>query len=377
MNSRNLTSRAGSTLQGISLLAGTVLLCISPVCAQVLHSSLTVPGERELPDAPIAHVSSGQQQANGQRDPGTITGALVDQNGTGVVNAHIQLSRDGQPLGKAAVSDEDGHYFLSDVSPGPFVLTVAVEGFAAQSFSGTLRPGENYSVPQISLSLATNVTEVRVELSTIEIAQEQMKDEVKQRVLGVFPNFYITYIPNAAPLSSKQKFQLAWKETLDPVNFIIVGATAGVEQARDQFTGYGQGAEGYGKRFGAAYGDLIIGTFIGSAILPSLLKQDPRYFYKGTGTVKERAFYAIANSVICKGDNGKWQFNYSQVGGSLIAGSISNLYYPSNDRNGAALTVENTLIGIGGSAVANLFQEFVLKRFTSHVPSGPTQTTTP
>ena len=337
MNSRNLTSRAGSTLQGISLLAGTVLLCISPVCAQVLHSSLTVPGERELPDAPIAHVSSGQQQANGQRDPGTITGALVDQNGTGVVNAHIQLSRDGQPLGKAAVSDEDGHYSLSDVSPGPFVLTVAVEGFAAQSFSGTLRPGENYSVPQISLSLATNVTEVRVELSTIEIAQEQMKDEVKQRVLGVFPNFYITYIPNAAPLSSKQKFQLAWKETLDPVNFIIVGATAGVEQARDQFTGYGQGAEGYGKRFGAAYGDLIIGTFIGSAILPSLLKQDPRYFYKGTGTVKERAFYAIANSVICKGDNGKWQFNYSQVGGSLIAGSISNLYYPSNDRNGAAL----------------------------------------
>ena len=331
---------------------------------------------RALPDTPLAQISAHPQQTGEQREPGTIIGTLVDQKGTGVVNAHIQLSQEGQPTGKGAVSDEDGHYSLSNVSPGPFVLTVIAEGFTSQSFSGTLRSGENYSVPQISLSLATNVTEVRVELSTIEIAQEQMKDEEKQRVLGVFPNFYITYIPNAAPLSTKQKFQLAWKETLDPVNFIIVGATAGIEQARDQFTGYGQGAAGYGKRYGAAYGDFIIGTYIGSAILPSLLKQDPRYFYKGTGTVKERALYAIANSVICKGDNGKWQFNYSQVGGSLIAGGISNLYYPSNDRNGAALTVENTLIGIGGSAVANLLQEFVLKRFTSHVPSGPTQSAT-
>ena len=373
MHFENPASRIQSLLKGTGLLA-SILLCSYPVCAQVLHSSLS--GERELPDTPIARVFSNEQQPNEQRDPGTITGALVDQNGSGVVNAHIQLSRDGKPIGKEAISDEDGHYFFSNVSPGPFVMTVVVEGFTSQSFSGTLRPGENYSVPQMSLSLATNVTEVRVELSTIEIAQEQMKEEEKQRVLGIFPNFYITYIPNAAPLSSKQKFQLAWKEILDPVNFIIVGATAGVEQARDQFTGYGQGAAGYGKRFGAAYGDLIIGTYMGSAILPSLLKQDPRYFYKGTGTVKERAFYAIAASVICKGDNGKWQFNYSQVGGSLIAGGISTLYYPSSDRNGAALTVENTLIGIGGSAVANLLQEFVLKKFTSHVPGGPTQTPT-
>jgi len=324
---------------------------------------------RALPDSPLAQISVHPQQTGEQREPGTIIGTLVDQKGTGVVNAHIQLSQDGQPTGKEAVSDEDGHYFLSNVSPGPFVLTVIVEGFTSQSFSGTLRSGESYSVPQISLSLATTVTEVRVELSTIEIAQEQMKDEEKQRVLGVFPNFYITYIPNAAPLSTKQKFQLAWKETLDPVNFIIVGATAGVEQARDQFTGYGQGAVGYGKRYGAAYGDFIIGTYIGSAILPSLLKQDPRYFYKGTGTTRSRILYAIANAVMCKGDNGRWQVNYSGILGGMAAGGISNLYYPKGDENGIGLTFENAGIGLAGSAVQNLLQEFVIRKLTPKVPS--------
>ena len=97
------------------------------------------------------------------------------------------------------------------------------------------------------------------------------------------------------------------------------------------------------KRYGAGYADIVTGTFIGSAILPSLLKQDPRYFYKGTGSTRSRILYAIANSVICKGDNGRWQANYSSILGSLAAGGISNLYYPAQDRNGAGLTFENAL----------------------------------
>src|SRR5208282_4988429 len=110
--------------------------------------------------------------------------------------------------------------------------------------------------------------------------------------------------------------------------------------------------------------DFLAGTYIGSAILPSILKQDPRYFYKGTGTKRSRILYALANAVICKGDNGHWQANYSAIIGSLAAGGISNLYYPAKNRDGAELTFENALISIGATAAANILQEFVVKKFT-------------
>jgi hypothetical protein len=153
------------------------------------------------------------------------------------------------------------------------------------------------------------------------------------------------------------------------VTFVIVAGIAGVQQADGQFSGYGQGAQGYAKRYGASYADIVTSTFIGGAILPSILKQDPRYFYKGTGSTSSRLKYAIANAVICKGDNGKWQFNYSSVLGSLAAGGISNLYYPASDRNGVGLTFENTLIGIGATAGVNILQEFVVRKLTPHLPN--------
>jgi hypothetical protein len=154
---------------------------------------------------------------------------------------------------------------------------------------------------------------------------------------------------------------------VDPVTFGVVGIAAGVEQAQNHFNGYGQGGQGYAKRYGAGYADTVSGTFIGGAILPSLLKQDPRYFYKGTGSTRSRILYAIANAVICKGDNGHWQANYSNILGSLAAGGISNLYYPADDRDGASLTFENASIGVGATAVANLFEEFVIRKITPKV----------
>jgi hypothetical protein len=227
------------------------------------------------------------------------------------------------------------------------------------------------------LVIATSITEVKVQLTPVELAQEQLKEQEKQRVLGIIPNFYVTYAPDPAPLSSKQKFGLAWKSTVDPIRFIVVGAIAGGDQATDRFSGYGQGAEGYAKRYGAAYADYITGTFIGGAILPSLFKQDPRYYYKGVGSTRSRFLYAVANAVICKGDNGHWQANYSNILGSLASGGISNLYYPASDRNGAALTFENALIGVGASAVVNVLQEFVIRKLTPNAPhyaTGPPAT---
>ena len=292
----------------------------------------------------------------------------MDPNGTAVAGARVKLLRPDQSPSQETQAGDDGQFSFTNIAPGPFQLTITAEGFATQTSSGVLRSGENVVVPQITLALATEVTEVRVELSPIELAQEQIKDEEKQRVLGFIPNFYVSYIPDAAPLNTRQKFELAWKSTLDPVTFGITGAIAGIQQANNQFSGYGQGAQGYGKRYGASYADVVTNTFIGGALLPSLLKQDPRYFYKGTGSKRSRILYAIANSVICKGDNGHWQPNYSFIAGSLAAGGISNLYYPASDR-GAALTFENAAIGIGATAAANLLQEFVIRKLSSHIPS--------
>ncbi len=299
---------------------------------------------------------------------GSISGTVVDESGAVVAGARVRLTREGQAPSQEILSGTGGQFSFANLAPGPFQITVISAGFATQTSSGILHSGENYIVPKDALAVATAVTDVEVGLTQTEVAQEEIKIEEKQRVLGVIPNFYVTYDPNAAPLNSKQKFGLAWKTTVDPFSFVLTGAVAGVEQALNSFSGYGQGAQGYAKRYGANYADLVTGTFIGSAILPSLLKQDPRYFYKGTGSKRSRTLYAIANAVICKGDNGRWQPNYSNIIGNLAAGGISNLYYPARDREGAGLTFETGLIGIGTTAAANLFQEFVIRKFTPKLP---------
>jgi len=301
---------------------------------------------------------------------GNISGTVVDQSGAVVAGAKVKLTSTGQSQSpdRETVTGDNGEFSFANVTPGAFQLTFTSPGFAPQTSSGILSPGEIRFVPRIALTVASNVTDVQVALSPVEIAQAQLKDEEKQRVLGVIPNFYVTYDPHPFALTPKQKFELAWKTTIDPVTFAIVGGIAGVQQAENTFSGYGQGAQGYAKRYGASYADLAIGTFIGSAILPSILKQDPRYFYKGSGSTRSRSEYAIANAVICKGDNGRWQVNYSNILGSLAAGAISNLYYPSQNRNGPALTFENTAVGIGATAVANLIEEFLMRKLTPNLP---------
>jgi hypothetical protein len=345
------THRIPVRLATIAVLA---LLCSLPAPAQVpLYASalLAEPGQK----------SSGI--------PGMICGTVSDSTGAPVGGAKITLARDDHSPSQDVLSDDNGRFTFAAVAPGNFQLAIASPGFAPQGTSGTLHPGENYVVPPVTLALASTMTEIQVTLSRVELAEAEIKDEEKQRVLGFVPNFYVSYVSDAAPLTTKQKFELAWKSTIDPVNFAITGVIAGIEQSQNAFSGYGQGAQGYGKRFGANYADGVTSTFIGSAILPSLLKQDPRYFYKGTGTRRSRVLYAITNSVICKGDNGRWQPNYSSILGGLAAGGISNLYYPDKDRNGLDLTFENALIGIGATAATNLLQEFVIRKLTPKVPN--------
>jgi hypothetical protein len=304
----------------------------------------------------------------------SLRGTVTSTDGSVYQGAQVQLVLDAQGSQPSAIgqTDNDGAFVFTNLPPGAFRLTVSSAGFVTQELTGKLEAGQMFDTRTIVLPVANAVSEVRVSGgSQAEIAQAQLDLEEKQRVLGVFPNYYVSYDHDALPLTTRQKYQLAWRTSIDPVTWLMTGFVAGVEQADNTFRGYGQGAQGYAKRYGANYADGAIGVMIGGAILPSWFKQDPRYFYKGTGSIRSRAGYAIANAVICKGDNGRWQPNYSGILGGLAAGGISNLYYPASDRSGVEVTFENALIGTAEGALQNLAQEFIVRKLTPKLPHFP------
>ena len=270
---------------------------------------------------------------------------------------------------RTAISDSEGRFVFGDVPAGPYQLTFSSSGFASQTVSGVLHSGESLEAQTIVLLINTASSEVQVTASRADVEIEQVREEEQQRVLGAIPNFYVTYVKDAPPLTSKQKFNMAWKTSIDPITFLSTGAFAGIEQANNSYSAWGQGTEGYAKRYAAGYADNFIGTMLSSALLPSLLKQDPRYFYKGTGTIRARSLYAIANAVICKSDKGRWQPNYSSITAGFASAGISNLYYPAANRNGMSLTLENFSIDKATGAAQNIFQEFVVRKLTPKLPN--------
>src|SRR5271155_4845840 len=319
-----------------------------------------------LADSQETSASGGQQRSEHQ--PGSISGKVVDQSGVIIVGAVVNLMREGQSSGLEVTSDEDGLFAFFNVDPGSFRLTISSPGLASQEFSGTLQSGEAFVTPLITLIIPTQVTEVRVALTPEEIADVEVKEEEKQRVFGLVPNFYVTYDPHPAPLTAKHKFGLAWKSASDPITLVGVGVLAGIGQAADRWGGYGQGVQGYAKRYGATYANVFAATFIGGAVMPSILKQDPRYFYKGSGSKRSRFLYALASSVICKGDNGRWQPNYSNVIGAFGGAGLQALYLPANDRRGSGFVVSSAVIRLGETSLAGVLQEFVFSKLTPNRP---------
>jgi hypothetical protein len=316
-----------------------------------------------VPDAPTAGASASSPD---QQSVGSISGTIVDLTGAIVVGAQVRLTRGGQSPGEEIFTDDLGQFSFANVAPGPFQLTISFTDLKTQVISGTVHQGEAYVIPQVVLVVAPLATQVTVALTQVELAEVQIKDQEKQRVLGIIPNFYVSYVPDAVALTPKQKFELAWRSSVDPFTFVSVGALAGIQQAGDALSGYGQGAQGYAKRYGASYGDVVIGTFLGSVIMPALLKQDPRYFFRGTGSKRSRLLYALSSPFMCKGDDGRWQPNYSYLIGNFAAAGIANFYYPANDR-GAAWVAETALVRLGENAIASVFQEFIVRRLTPRV----------
>jgi len=294
--------------------------------------------------------------------PGSVLGTVLDQTGSVAAGVVVHLTSQDRSFSQQIVTGNNGQYSFSNVPPGSFRLSVSAEGFGNQEFSGELTSGQTYLMRPIVISIATVVTDVNVAVDPVEVATEEVKEQEQQRVLRIIPNFYVSYRADAAPLTTKLKFRLAWKSSTDPVTILGTAFLAGLQQAGDQYPEFGQGALGYGKRFGAGYVDVFASTFLSGAILPSLLKQDPRYYYQGTGSKRSRLVHAVENSIKCKGDNGRWQVNYSNIAGSFAGAALSSTLYPTTNRGSFILS--NGFIRLGESSLAGVLQEFVLRKLT-------------
>jgi hypothetical protein len=311
--------------------------------------------------------STQSAEAQGSR-PGAIQGTVEDGSGSAVAGAIVTLETAASTGQRTAITDQAGSFRFSAIEPGNYKITIAASGFAVWTAANVaITSSDNQPLLSAVLQVAAASSSVNVTLPQHELATEQLKTEEKQRLLGVLPDFFVSYAPDAAPLTAAQKFQLGWKTIIDPVSLLGTSISAGIDQARNNHPEFGQGTEGYAKRFGAQYANRVSRVMIGRVVMQSMFHQDPRYFYKGTGSIRSRALYAIGTAFVVKGYNGNWQFDYSDVLGGMASHELSTLYYPSTSRPVRRLA-DDVLLGFAGRAESNLLHEFILRRVTTHVP---------
>lgn len=306
----------------------------------------------------------GQNAQALSRPSASIIGTVTDVNGDTVPNAAVVLKGPDLHDQRTITTTQSGYFEFRGLQPGvAYQISVRAKDFADWNLPNiTLDPGQFKILAGIQLRLETERTEVQVHYDPVEVATEQFKAEEHQRVFGIIPNFYVSYDRDAEPLTAKMKFKLALKVSTDPVTAAGVLLVASARQASDT-PHYGQGWDAYGKRLGAITADGFSDIMIGGAILPSLLHQDPRYFYQGTGTTRSRIRHAMLSPFIARNDNGTWGTNYSSLGGDLASSALANLYYPQSDR-GPGLIFGNFAIGTAERVGASLAQEFLVSKFT-------------
>jgi hypothetical protein len=341
------------------------------LCASVtrLPAQATHPATESQPQPPAGRQPHDAIQAPDISATASISGTVTDTDGAAIPGARVALQNVENNGTRTAPSDALGAFSFASVPAGRYILRINADGFASWKINDIIvvQDGQTFVVPDVQLGVESINTTVNA-ISMEDLAERQITVEEHQRIIGILPNFYVSYVPNAAPLTRKQKFKLALVISRDPVTYFTTGVNAGIEQWQGDFAGYGQGFSGFAQRYAATYGDRLSSTFLGAALLPSILHQDPRYFYRGHGHIIVRALYAISTVAVCKGDNGRWQPNYSNVLGNLGAAGISSLYYPKSDEHSVQVTVTNTLLGVAEGAFGTLFQEFLLRHVTHGVP---------
>jgi hypothetical protein len=294
---------------------------------------------------------------------------VSDVTGTALAGALAELTRsDGTDI-ETSTSDATGRFSFSGVLVGSYLVTVNAVGFApftTKPFTVSRQTGA-YALPPIVLDIGALSASVVVRPIEV-IAAEQIKAQEQQRLFGVVPNFYVSYVPDAAPLTSRQKLSLATRETFDWTAFVGTTISAGTGQAANTHSGFGDGGSAYAKRWVTSFVDDRTGDFLTHYVFASLFHQDPRYFYQGNGTTRSRMVHALSSAFVARSDSGKAMPNYAYVFGNISAASLSNTYYPTAAR-GTDLLLTNVAVGLAGRAAANLIQEFVGKRLTKNMPT--------
>ena len=311
----------------------------------------------------LAMPAVAQSTGAPEEQPATIMGTVTDVGGGTVPGATVVLQGLDTQDRRTVTTSQNGFFQFFQVKPGTaYHVTVNAQGLQQWTSADVTLDANQVKILNAQLRLPAEHTQVQVTYDPVEVATEQVKSEEKQRVLGIVPNFYVVYDRDPQPLTTKLKFQLAMKVASDPVTLGAVAFMASVNQAADT-PNYGQGWDAYGKRLGSVAADGFTDIMIGGAILPSLLHQDPRYFYQGTGGTASRLRHAMLSPFVARGDNGKWQPNYSSVGGDLASSAIANFYYPAPDK-GAGPVLTSFAISTAERVASAVAQEFILGRFT-------------
>ena len=309
------------------------------------------------PDA----TSAAMEQAVGHA---TLSGVVKDVGGTPVSGANVELTGpDGNK--RATVTDEDGEYEFAGVAAGRYAVSVKAEGLADGRTAVTVPSGGSVEVPEFALKLETVNSEIEA-VSQKEMAEIQLKEEEKQRVFGIIPNFYVAYDPNTVPLTATQKFKLADRTAIDPITIAGAALGAGIDQALQEPVEWGQDWKGYGQRFGASYAGAVVGVELSGAVFPAIFHQDPRYFFKGTGTWQARTGWALKQALEQKSDKGKWEPGYSNMLGGVAASAATVALYPHQNTDWGGTLAVDFALNIAGDAFGNIMEEFVVPKLHLH-----------
>jgi hypothetical protein len=314
----------------------------------LLAANAVAQGPTAVPDAP--------QTAGGA----SLSGIVKDVGSTPVGEATVTLTGpDG--FVRQVISDDDGNFRMEKLPTGAFMLTVAADGLTTLSTPVVMGPQEQKVLPPVVLRIATVASEVDA-VSQVEMADEQIKVEEKQRILGIVPNFYVAYDQNTVPLDTVQKFRLAGRTVLDPEVFIAVAISAGIAQGTQTPIEWQQNFKGYAQRYGAGYAGALAGIGLSGAVFPAIFHEDPRYFYKGTGTTGERLRWSLKQAFVQRNDKGQWRPGYAETLGDLSASLVTVAIYPHQATDWGKTTAIDFGLNVAGEAFGDLMEEFVVPK---------------
>ena len=338
-----------------------LILAATMITLFAMSASVVAEQPTDYVDAPGASAAAGQQSGASASATATIRGTVVDVNGQLIPGATVVLHDGSAANDREVTADKDATFDFDGLRPGTsYHVSVSAAGLTTwHSPEIILKSGQYLYLTGVQLDIPESAQTVTVYATPTEIAEQQLHAEEQQRVLGIIPNFYVVYDSSSAvPLTPKMKFKLAMKVSTDPVTAAGILTLAGVNQLAHR-PDYQLGAKGYGQRVGAAAADSFSDLLIGGAILPSLLHQDPRYFYQGAGSKGSRIRHAVSSPFITRGENGHMQPNYSSIGGDIAASSLLMTYYPDSNRS-AGMVFQNFAIDSAERVVSAVAQEFIL-----------------